>query len=266
VLKTAKDGGDKEIEKEMDQSIQLALEKTLKAVENEWETKYAAVEQKMAKILDHVESLESERDTALSQLEASISSSSIAELNEQQLKEELTLELMESLTKELTDELTEQLTETLAKKIERKYKKKYKKMQQELEEQKATSEQSSAELNEDQRQKIESEITAAREQCELDYTAKLTELQKQSDERVQSEKERMRKLVRALLEREAKLKRDIKAKDTTKKEVKKKKKQKQEVAQANEDNGADEMVQSAASLSSRRKKQSRKGVPRPSSF
>jgi len=253
----------------MDQSIQLALEKTLKAVENEWETKYAAVEQKMAKILGHVESLESERDTALSQLEASISSSSIAELNEQQLKEELTLELTESLTKELTDQLTEQLTaeltETLAKKIERKYKKKYKQMQQELEEQKATSEQSSAELNEDQRQKIEVEITAAREQCELDYTAKLTELQKQNDERVQSEKVRMRKLVRALLEREAKLKRDIKATDTTKKEVKKKKK-KQKVAQANEDNGVDEMIQSAASLSSRRKKQSRKGVPRPSSF
>lgn len=269
VLATAKAGGydetyQKEIENEMDQSIQLALEKTLKAVEDEWETRYAEVETELAKMSDHVESLESERDSALRQLKASISSSSAAKVNE----EELTLELTERLTKELTDQLTEQLTAelktTMAKKIEKKYKKKYKRMQQELEEQKSASEQSSADMNEELRQKMEAEISAATEQCELDYKVKLDELQKQSDERVQIEKERMRKLVRALLEREAKQKRD--AIGNASKKGSKKKKKKQKVARSNEDNDADEMIESRVPLSSRGKKQSRKGVPRPSSF
>ncbi len=279
VLNTAKargydDNYQKEIENEMDQSIQLALEQTLKAVEDEWETRYAEVETKLANMNDHVESLENERDSALRELEARIAASSAAKVNEEELKEELTLELTEKLTKELTDQLTEQLTdqlteqltaelkETMTKKIQKKYKKKYKQMQQEIEEQKSTSELLSAELNEEQRQKMEAEISAAKEQCELDYNVKLAELQKQSDERVQFEKERMRKLVRALLEREAKQRRETKG-NASKKEAKKKK---QKVVQSNEDNDADEMIQSAASLSSRSKKQSRKGVPRPSSF
>ena len=208
-----------------------------------------------------MESLESERDAALSQLKASISSSSAAESNNIQLKEELTLELTESLTTELTNQLTAELKEKLVKKIERKYKKKYKQMQKELEEQKATSEQHQpiADLNQEQRQKIEAEISAAREQCELDYQSQLIELQKQSDERVRMEKDRMRKLVRALLEREAKKNRETKAADTTNKEVKKKK-----VANTSEDNGADEVIRSSSS--SRGKKQSRKGLHRPSSF
>ena len=266
VLNTAKVGGydedyQKEIEKEMDHSIQLALESTLKGIEKKWATQYAEVEKKLTKMSYHVESLESERDAALSQLKASISSSSAAESNNIQLKEELTLELTESLTKELTNQLTAELKEKLAKKIERKYKKKYKQMQKELEEQKATSEQHQpiADLNQEQRQKIEAEISAAREQCELDYQSQLIELQKQSDERVRMEKDRMRKLVRALLEREAKKNRETKAADTTNKEVKKKK-----VANTSEDNGADEVIRSSSS--SRGKKQSRKGLHRPSSF
>ncbi len=283
VLNTAKVGGydedyQKEIEEEMDQSIQLALELTLKEVEKGWETKYAEVEKKLTKMSDQVESLESERDVALSQLEARMSSSLAAELNNKQLKEELTLELTERLTNELAEQLTEQLTaelkETLAKKIERKYKKKYKQMQKEFEEQKRAASEpqqqhpSSADWNEEQRQMIEAEISAAREQFELDYKSKLTEIQKQSDERVQIEKDRMRKLVRALLEREAKQKLESKTTDTTKQQDMKKKKKKKVTNNTSEENGADdEVIQSSVSSSSRRKKiESRKGVPRPSSF
>ena len=110
---------------------------------------------------------------------------------------------------------------------------------------------------------IEAEISAARKQFELDYKTKLSELQKQSDERVQIEKDRMRKLVRALLEREAKQKRETKETTTTKQDVKKNKKK---VATTSEENGGDGVIQSSISSSPRRKKQSRKGIPRPSSF
>ena len=79
ILNKAKVGGydesyQEEIESEMEQSIQMALEVTLKAVEDQWETRYAEVESKLAKMSDHVESLEQERDSALRQLKATVSS------------------------------------------------------------------------------------------------------------------------------------------------------------------------------------------------
>ena len=275
VMNTAKEGGydedyQKEIEREMDKSIQLTLRKSLEAIEEEWETRYSEIEDKLTKMSDTMEILKTERDEARSQLDASISTSS--GVDEQQLKEELTLELTESLTEELTEQLTEQLTaelkETLTKKIERKYKKKYKQIQNELEEQKAANEeqQSSNDLIEEQRKKIDDEISAAREQYELEFKEKLDELQKQSDERVQVEKDRMRKLVRALLEREAKQKSDADAANTPTKEVKKKKTKPKRSSVNDEGSDDAEVIQSSAVLTSRRKTSSRKGVARPSGF
>lgn len=251
LLNVAKDGEgnedyQKEIEREMDQSLQLALESTLKALEEGWETRYAKVEKKLNAMSKRVESAENEKAAAVRQLEAATSSSAV-ESNDKLLKEELT----ESLTDQLTEQLTAELEKKLSKKIERKYKKKYNQMQKELDEQKKTE----IQVEEEQRRNIEAEISTVREQCELEFEAKLNKLQNH----VQLEKERMRKLVRALLEREAKQKNGNKVED---KVVKKKKK---EGAKSDDTVVANKVIHSTVP-SSRRKKRSRKGVPRPTSF
>jgi len=247
LLNAAKDGKgnedyQKEIEREMDQSLQLALESTLKALEEGWETRYAKVEKKLNAMSKRVESAENEKAAAVRQLEAATSSSAV-ESNDKLLKEEL--------TESLTEQLTVELEKKLSKKIERKYKKKYKQMQKELDDQKKTEMQ----VEEEQRRNIEAEISTVREQCEREFEAKLNKLQNQ----VQLEKERMRKLVRALLEREAKQKNGAKVED---KVVKKKRK---EGAKSDDTVVANKVIHSTVP-SSRRKKRSRKGVPRPTSF
>lgn len=238
----------KDIEREMDQSLQLALESTLKALEEGWETRYAKVEKKLNAMSKRVESAENEKAAAVRQLEAVTAPSSTVESNDKLLKEELT----ESLTDQLTEQLTAELEKKLSKKIERKYRKKYKQMQKELDDQKKTE----IEVEKEQRRNIEAEISIVREQCELEFEEKLNKLQNQ----VQLEKERMRKLVRALLEREAKQKNGAEVED---KVVKKKKKK---GANSTDDTVVANKVIHSTVPSSRRKKRPRKGVPRPTSL
>lgn len=259
LLTLAKNGEDddyqKDIESEMEQSIKSALQTNLIALEKEWETRYSEVETKLNTMSDHVESLENQRDAALSKLETTASYSSY----EKQLKEELSLELTKSLTKEITEQLTAELKETLSKKIERRYKKKYKKIQEDLKKQKIVSGQIHS--NREQRRNKEEEIFAIREKCELEYKTQLIELQSQ----VQTEKERMRKLVRALVQREANKKLETRATraSNTNNGVKKNEK---EVTNASDDNNFDELIQSTDVSSRRKKKEPTKGVSRPSTF
>ncbi|KAL9179813.1 hypothetical protein ACHAXT_007783 [Thalassiosira profunda] len=191
---------------EMDGAIQSAVESALESLEKGWEEKCDALETQLSDMTDHVVTVEAERDAALSRAEGALAAaahsglqeedSNVLQMQQERLREELTAELTETLTEELTEKLTQQMTETLAKKMERKYKKKYKRLRKELQEQQPGQ-------AEDDQQMLESEIAKVKEQCELEYEAKLQQLQKQSDEQVQFQKERMRKLVKALLEREA---------------------------------------------------------------
>jgi len=224
LLSSSLQAGERGIEvqlEEIDDAIQLAVESALEMVENEWETRHGALEEQLSNMTEWARSLEEERDAALSEAKEASSSSMQSEKqhsNSKQLKkerkdlkEQLTAELTESLTNDLTEQLTVQLTDALTEQIERKYKKKYKHLRKELKElQQNSSEekQSQEEMAEQQQQMIEVEMKKVKEQYELEYESKLQELQRQSQEQVQLQKERMRKLVRALLEREAKQKGD----------------------------------------------------------
>lgn len=209
-----------QIEEEMDGAIQSAFESALETIEKDWTMRYETIEDQLRNMTEYSSSLEKERDSALSQAQEAVSSSSVQSdqkpessdlLKKQtrQLREELTAELTDSLNIELTEKLTKQLTETLAENMEKKYKKKVKRLRKELKEQQQTAsedKQSQEDMAQHQQQIIKDEIKKVKEQHELEYASKLQQLQKQSEEQVQVQKVRMRKLVQALMEREAKQK------------------------------------------------------------
>ena len=174
-----------ENQQKIDTAIQLAVEVALETIDKDWKIRY--------------EALERERDIALSAQQTNKVITS--EQQEKQLREELTAELTDSITNEITEQLTLQLTET----IEKKYKTKLKKLRKELSE----YDQSQEEMSEQRQQTIEDEISKVKAQ----YEEKLLRLQQQCDEQDLEHKERMRKLVKALLEREKKQKERAKKKE-----------------------------------------------------
>ena len=275
------DGGDdsQQVEEELDSAIQTAVESALESIETEWATKYEALEEQLNNVTEYVTSLEEERDEALGQLEEAKTSSMTLENEKmdptllqgqhEQLKEELRTELEETLTNELTEKLTAELTEALTEQIEKKYKKKYNRLRKELKQLKeqqavaAENEQSVEEAAQERQQIIEIEMKKIKKQYEKEYEAKLQELQQQSEEQVAMQKERMRKLVRALLERETKQKGEGAIK--TKKKSSSKKKKTQPTPESaggvadEKDNIGEEPI-TISSLSSTRNKRARAGV------
>ena len=217
-----KEGGNdrrQQRESEMDNVIQSAFETALESFEKEWAARYETLEKQLTNITAYATTLEAEREAALnSQAQGSKSSkvaksdqkrgSSLAESLTQQLREDLTAELRDNLTIELTEQLTKQLTSTLVDKIEETYKKKIKQLHKDVKEQrKIVSElkQSQEELTLKQQKTLDAEIGKIKHQYEVEYGSKLQQLRVENEEQKQAQKERMRKLVRALLERETRL-------------------------------------------------------------
>ncbi|KAL7542881.1 hypothetical protein ACHAXR_012193 [Thalassiosira sp. AJA248-18] len=271
------------IEEELDDAIQSAVESALQTIENEWEMRYESLEQQLNNVTEYATNLEEERDAALSRVEEAILSSSSRESDQEQLdsnllkkqqkrlREELTAEMTDSLTDELTEKLTKELKETLAEQMEKKYKKKYKRLRKQLKEQEIMASEQEQSHNDTQQQQIEAEMKKVKEQCELEYGSKLQELQRQSEEQVQVQKERMRKLVKALLEREVKKKGGGKEEEkhgaamkTKKRSPSKKTKMKSEKGSgggtSEEKDDGEEVIQVSSLTSSRKQKLSRPGV------
>ena len=218
-----------QIGEEMDQAIQSAVQSALEATGKEWEMKHEVLQRQLTNVTHYATSLLEERNVALSRLEEALSTLSksynqqqhedkiqqektISKKQQSLLRKKLTKELTEELTNKLTEELTEKLTaeltlqfnKTLTDKIEQKYRRKYEKWQKEQ------SRAIPKKLQQQQQQEIQAEIEKVRRHYEFEYASKLKQLQQQSDEQVKFQKERMRKLVRALLEREAKQKHQMK--------------------------------------------------------
>jgi hypothetical protein len=203
----------KQRESEMNDAIQSAFESALGSFEREWEARYETLENQLNDVTAYVTTLEEERDAALNSRVLGTKSSKVAKSDQklsdsqtQQLREELTAQLTETLTTELTEQLTKQLTSTLVENIEKTYKEKIKQLHKDIKEQrKIVSElqQSQEEVTLQQQQTLDDEIGKIKQQYELEYESKLQQLQTESEEQKQIQKERMRKLVRALLEREA---------------------------------------------------------------
>ena len=274
----------KQRESEMNDAIQSAFESALGSFEREWEARYETLENQLNDVTAYVTTLEEERDAALNSRVLGTKSSKVAKSDQklsdsqtQQLREELTAQLTETLTTELTEQLTKQLTSTLVENIEKTYKEKIKQLHKEIKEQrKIVSElqQSQEEVTLQQQQTLDDEIGKIKQQYELEYESKLQQLQTESEEQKQIQKERMRKLVRALLEREAMQKKVEQSEGVTepptvvkkRKSSSKHKKSKDDAATttvhegSTEDGNGDPGVLPPTSSSSRSRKRSTPGV------
>jgi hypothetical protein len=102
----------------------------------------------------------------------------------------------------LTNSITEQLKVELTAKIEKRLRRKYKKLQKEIESKALDTDASQDKL-------FAADLEKMKKQYEAEYHLKVQELKQQNEEQMQLQKERMRKLVRALLEREAKDKKKL---------------------------------------------------------
>lgn len=182
----------KQLEVEMDYAIQSAVQTALESIEEEWEEKFQVFQEQLNNVTQYTSKVEDERDAALKRLDELMSSSPTKE--QQEILEE---ELTDELTKELTDKITIKLSEELTSKIEKRFRKKYKKLQQELHSKSSNEDQN-------QRQAMQAEIMNMKQRYESEYALKLLQVQQQHEEQVKLQKEKMRKLVRALLERESK--------------------------------------------------------------
>jgi hypothetical protein len=102
-----------------------------------------------------------------------------------------------------------QLTTTLVKEMEQKYKKKMKRLRKELKGQQTKVMelmQTQDVMSQQHREIIDAEIEKVKDQFKQEYESKVHQLQAENDVEIEMQKERMRKLARALLEREAKKK------------------------------------------------------------
>ena len=156
-----------QIVEELDTSIQSVVESALDTIDKDWSARYKALE-------ENISSLEKEK--------AASPSSDNEKIDSKQLREELTTGLTETLTNQLTE------------KIEKKYKKKIRQLRKELKE--ATT---SGDSSNDEADKM-------KEQLKVEYEAKLQELQQKNEEQETFHKDQMRKLVKAVMDREAKQK------------------------------------------------------------
>jgi hypothetical protein len=204
-----------QIEEEMDGALQAAFESAMDKVSNEWSVRYKALENQLNNMTEYVANLEKESDAAMQETSVStlakssqnLGMSALSKSQEQLLREKLTAELKVSLADDLTEKLTNQLTTTLSDEIEKKYKKKVKRLHKELKKQQtkvSELERSQEDMTEQQKQTTEAEIKKVNDQYKQEYETKIQQLQIENEAQVQVQKERMRKLVRALLEREAK--------------------------------------------------------------
>lgn len=272
-------------ESEMNDAIQSAFESALESFESEWAARYETLENQLNNVTAYVTILEEERDAALNSRLLGTKSSKVAKSDQklsdsetQQLREELTAQLTETLTIELTEQLTKQVTSTLVNNIEKTYKKKIKQLHKDIKEQrKIVSElqQSQEEMTQQQQQTLEAEVGKIKKQFELEYESKLQQLQAESEEQKQIQKERMRKLVRALLEREAMQKSEEQSDGATEPPIvvkKRKSSSKQKIMKDDastggdgptEDGNGDPEVLLPTSSSSRSRKRSTPGVVPP---
>lgn len=189
------DGTHKQLEEVMDEAIQTAVLSSLESIEDEWERKYQALEQQLNNLNQYTERIKDERDEAKNRLKESKSDMS----QQQQI---LRKKLTEELTSELTNSITEQLKVELTAKIEKRLRRKYKKLQKEIESKALDTDASQDKL-------FAADLEKMKKQYEAEYHLKVQELKQQNEEQMQLQKERMRKLVRALLEREAKDKKKL---------------------------------------------------------
>jgi hypothetical protein len=204
-----------QIEEEMDGALQAAFESAMDKVSNEWSVRYKALENQLNNMTEYVANLEKEGDATMQEASVSmlakssqsLGMSDLSKSQKQQLREKLTAELKDSLTEDLTEKLTNQLTMTLGEQIEKKYKKKVKRLHKELKAQQ-TKVSELERSQEDMTHTIEAEIKKVNDHYKQEYETKLQQLQTENEAQVQVQQERMRKLVRALLEREAKQKGD----------------------------------------------------------
>jgi len=183
------------IEQELDSALSATFESALDTIDKEWSVRFES--------LQRVNPLNDEEVN--STLNETKGSSRLSKSQKRQLTEELT----NSLTKELTEKLTFQLTTTLVEEMEQKYKKKMKRLRKELKGQqtKVTELMQSKEVMiQQQREIIVAEIEKVKDQFKQEYESKVHQLQAENDAQVGMQKERMRKMARALLEREAKTK------------------------------------------------------------
>jgi hypothetical protein len=219
----------KELEEDMDSALQSAFHAALESIENDWANKYQKLQCQLDEITQYTESVKGERDAALRRLKEDPSVDD---------EDDLKGKLADELTSELTDKIREQLKQELTVKIEKRLRKKYKKLQKEL--------QSKTSVGDEQL--LQAEIDKMKEQYEAEYAVKLQQVQQQNEEQLAIQKEKMRKLVRALLEREAKEKKlktaKIKSNDTssntssggdTDQKVKKKKKRNDSIRRSDEE-------------------------------
>jgi len=161
---------------DMDSAIFSVVTSTIVAIEEDWSSRYEAIESKLReteKSLQHAQTQE----------EGPGGRSTISEQEMGQLRSRLSEELKDHITVELTEQLTEQIETRLQQRFRKQLKEEKRKLAAEADK---ASKHNSLEV----------------EELEANYTRKLNEMKLHCDETIAAEKERMRQLVRALLQRE----------------------------------------------------------------
>jgi hypothetical protein len=184
------------VEQELDSALSATFESALDTIDKEWLVRFESLQRVAVPLND---------EEVNSTLDETIGSSRLSKSQKRQLTSELT----DSLTKELTEKLTLQLTTTLVKEMEQKYKKKMKRLRKELKGQQTKVMelmQTQEVMSQQHKEIIDAEIEKVKDQFKQEYESKVHQLQAENDVQIEMQKERMRKLARALLEREAKKK------------------------------------------------------------
>lgn len=161
---------------DMDSAIFSVVTSTIVAIEEDWSSRYEAIESKLReteKSLQHAQTQE----------EGPGGRSTISEQEMGQLRSRLSEELKDHITVELTEQLTEQIETRLQQRFRKQLKEEKRKLAAEADK---ASKHNSLEV----------------EELEANCTRKLNEMKLHCDETIAAEKERMRQLVRALLQRE----------------------------------------------------------------
>lgn len=162
---------------DMDAAILSVVTSTIKAIEEDWSSRYEAIEKKLR------DQTEKSLQHAQMQEEGPGGRSTTSEEEMEQLRSRISQELKDDMTVELTEQLTEQIETRLRRRFRKQLKAEKSKLAAEADK---ASKHNSLEVKE----------------LEANYTRKLDEMKLQCDESIAAEKERMRQLVRALLQRE----------------------------------------------------------------
>ena len=155
---------------DMDAAVVSLVTSTLKAMEEDWSSRYEAIEKKLREETDK---------SSQTQEEGPGGRSTISGEEMEQLRSRISEELKDDITVELTEQLTEQIETRLRRRFRKQLKAEKCKLAAEADE---TSKHNTLEVKELER--------------------KLDEMKLRCDESIAAEKERMRQLVRALVQRE----------------------------------------------------------------